>query len=391
MRILLVKPKPRLATVFGLQRFQRLEPLELGYLAAALPRDEHDVRVLDLRLYRHADRAFVRTLETFRPQLVGFTAYSHEAAIMKNLAGEAKRRLPGVKVVAGGHHATVAPRDLDRADIDYIVRGEGSGPFAHLVAALVKKTEPEPCPGLLFSGERFDGTAAGEWPEYPDPATIPLPRRDLWSWKDYYCVWAGENPRHMQILYPPVAQMRTSYGCRMKCSFCVVPKLCGGKHRPRPVEAVVEELASLKAQHVYFSDDENFIDEAFANELAEAIERRGIRKRYFAWTRSTTVLRSPEVLRRWRKIGLDAAFLGFEFPTDQQLRASNKGATVAANEEAHELLREMGIACHAAFMLRPEDGEAEFETLRRYVEKMPPVQCSFTVCTPSPGSSNSSP
>ena len=47
MRILLVKPPPHLQTVLGLQRFQRLEPLEFGYLAAAIPA-EHEVRVLDL-------------------------------------------------------------------------------------------------------------------------------------------------------------------------------------------------------------------------------------------------------------------------------------------------------------------------------------------------------
>jgi len=37
VRILLVKPSPRLGTIRGLQSFQFLEPLELGYLAAAAP------------------------------------------------------------------------------------------------------------------------------------------------------------------------------------------------------------------------------------------------------------------------------------------------------------------------------------------------------------------
>ncbi|HCB13497.1 MAG TPA: hypothetical protein DEP36_08030, partial [Gammaproteobacteria bacterium] len=61
MRILLVKPQAHLQTVLGLQRFQCLEPLEFGYLAAAIPR-EHEIRVLDLRLYRLADSAFEREL-----------------------------------------------------------------------------------------------------------------------------------------------------------------------------------------------------------------------------------------------------------------------------------------------------------------------------------------
>jgi hypothetical protein len=111
-------------------------------------------------------------------------------------------------------------------------------------------------------------------------------------------------------------------------------------------------------------------------------------KRELAWTRATTVLHSPELLRRWREIGLDGVFVGFEFATNQELKAARKGGTVAHNERAHETLRQLGIACHAAFMIRPEYGHAEFQRLRDYVNAMPPAQCSFTVCTPSPGTAD---
>ncbi len=384
MRILLVKPKAQLPTVLGLERFQRLEPLELGYLAAALP-PEHEIRVLDLRLHRFADHAFRCKLARFRPDLVGFTAYSHEAGIMKRLASTVRRLLPNARIVVGGHHATVASADCNIPAIDYIVRGEGCTPFRALVAALARGEEPEGIPNLLFAGDRFDQRAATLWPRYPDPATIPAPRRDLWDSRHYYCIWVCENPRDWQVLFPRVAMARTSYGCKMVCSFCIVPLLCGGVHRPRPAEAVAEELARIEADHVYFSDDENFIDEAYGFELAEALARRGVKKHYFAWARATTVLHSSELLRRWREIGLDGVFVGFEFATNQELKATRKGGTVAHNERAHDTLRRLGIACHAAFMVRPEYGHAEFQRLRDYVGAMPPAQCSFTVCTPSPG------
>ena len=384
MRILLVKPKAQLPTILGLERFQRLEPLELGYLAAVVPAG-HDVRVLDLRLYRFPDRAFRRVLESFRPELVGLTAYSHESGAMKRLAATTRRRLPQTRVVVGGHHATVAPNDCNLSDIDYIVRGEGCRPFRALVTALIDGSEPDGIPDVLRTGDHFEASAAAVWPQYPDPDTLPLPRRDLWDHRAYYCVWVSENPRHWQPLFPPVAMARTSYGCKMDCSFCIVPFLCGGVHRPRPPEAVAEELAQIRQEHVYFCDDENFIDESFAHALADSIERRGIKKRYFAWTRATTVLHAPELLRRWHDIGLDGVFVGFEFSSNEELKAAHKGGTVAHNERAHQALREMGIACHAAFMIRPEYGHAEFQRLRDYVDAMPPAQCSFTVCTPSPG------
>ncbi len=367
LRILLVKPKPRLGPIVALHRFQFLEPIELGYLAASVP-PPHDVRVLDLRLARFPVAAFRSTLRRYRPDIVGITGYTHEATLVKSLAREVRAYLPKTKVVVGGHHATVAPSDYDIPEIDFIVRGEGCGPFRDIVM-----------------GKDVERRPIGVFPEFPDPATLPTPRRDLFDPSRYFSVWAAEGASMFQRLFVPASMVRTSFGCRMQCTFCIVPKLFHGKHLPRPAAAVAEEIAALPTDHVYFCDDENFIDEVFANELAEELEKRSVRKRYFAWTRATTVNRFPDLFKRWRALGLDAAFLGFEFPTDEQLRQSRKGSTVAQNAKAHTALRSMGIAVHAAFMLLPEYDETDFERLRTYVREMPPAQFSFTVCTPSPG------
>jgi radical SAM superfamily enzyme YgiQ (UPF0313 family) len=384
MKILLVKPRAELPTILGLQRFTLLEPLELGYLAASVP-PEHEVRVVDLRLARSPVRAFRRALRGFRPDLVGITGYSHEASTVKRLARTARLELPGARVVVGGHHATVAPEDYATDAIDAVVRGEGCVPVAAIVARLAAGEGLSGIPNVVIPRDGVNSDAASGWPRFPDPATLPIPRRDLWDARAYTSVWVCEDPARWHALFPPVAMVRSSFGCKMKCSFCVVPYLSGGCHLPRPVEAVVEEIAGLEADHVYFCDDENFIDETFASELAEALAARGVRKRYFAWTRSTTVNRSPELMRSWRRIGLDAAFLGFEFSTDDELRAAAKGGSVAANERALDTLRSLGIAVHAAFMITPEYTPDDFDRLRDYVRALPPAQCSFTVCTPSPG------
>ncbi|EXJ14000.1 B12-binding domain-containing radical SAM protein [Imhoffiella purpurea] len=384
MKILLVKPKARLPTVLGLQRFQLLEPLELGYLAAAAG-SGHEIRILDLRLHLDADAALTAALRRFRPDLIGFTGYTHEASNVIRLSRLVRGRLPGAIVVVGGHHATVEPADFDLPSIDLIVRGEGCRPFAAIVDALSRGEPPSGIEGVLRTGEHFDPEAATGWPGFPDPATLPIPRRDLWHPESYRSVWAAESMPSWTALFPPVASVRTSFGCKMVCSFCIVPYLSGGRHRTRPVELVVREIAQAPADHIYFCDDENFIDADFGWELAEALERAGVRKRYFAWTRSTTVNRSPELLKRWREIGLDAAFLGFEFPTDAELKQAAKGGNVAANERALNRLRALGIAVHAAFMVQPHYGHAEFDRLKGYVRALPPSQSSFTVCTPSPG------
>lgn len=381
MRILLVKPSPRLGTIRGLQAFQRLEPLALGYLAAAAP-PGHDIRVLDLRLRRFPETSFRRAVRRFRPDLVGFTGYTHEVSTIRRLAHLTRVDRPAARVVVGGHHATVAPADFDGPDVDAVVRGEGCAPFRTLVGRLAAGEELDDIPNVRIPRT---GRGGEEFPRYPDPATLPTPRRDLWPAHAYRSVWLAEGGRPWQPLFPPVATVRTSYGCRMQCTFCVVPFLSEGRHLGRPVAQVADEIAALPTEHVYFVDDENFLDEEHAFALADALAERKVRKRYFAWTRATTVLRSPEILRRWREIGLDAAFLGFEFTSDSALRAVRKGGTVAANERALDRLRALGVAVHAAFMLMPESSAEDFASLRAYVGALPPVQCSFTVCTPSPG------
>jgi radical SAM superfamily enzyme YgiQ (UPF0313 family) len=383
LRILLVKPKPRLGPIVALHRFQLLEPVELGYLAAAVP-PGHDVRVLDLRFARFPLISFRAALRRYRPDIVGITGYTHEANIVKALAREVHRCTPAARVIVGGHHATVAATDYDIPEIDAVVRGEGCGPFRRIVEALAHGETIRGLEDVLTPGA-INPSDLEAFPAFPDPATMPSPRRDLWSSASYYSVWAAEGAAMFQRLFVPASMVRTSFGCRMKCTFCIVPKLFQGRHLARPAEAVAEEISRLPNDHVYFCDDENFVDDVFANELAGELEKLGVKKRYFAWTRSTTVNRFPDLFKRWRALGLDAAFIGFEFPTDEQLRKVRKGATVAENAKAHTALRSMGIAVHAAFMLRPEFDEADFDRLRTYVREMPPAQFSFTICTPSPG------
>jgi len=385
MKILLVKPKPRLRTILKLHPLIMLEPLELGYVAAAVPAG-HEVRVLDLRLSRFPDFRYARVLKSFQPDLIGLSGYTHEVARVKELARAARRLRPRARVIVGGHHATVLPQDYNDACFDAIVRGEGCAPFRAIVEAAAAGGDFHEIPNVMVPGARFDEAQAALMPVYPDLATLPAPRRDLWDPRPYRCIWPAEQHPPWQTIFPPVALVRTSFGCLMDCSFCVVPHLSGRRHLTRPPEAVAEEIAVLAQNHIYFCDDETFLNPEHAQAVAEAIRARGIRKRYFAWARSTTVNRRPELFRLWREIGLDTVFLGFEAITDEALSGISKHSSVAENERAHATLRELGIAVQAGFMVNADYTEEDFGRLQAYIARMPQAQVTLTVFTPSPGS-----
>jgi radical SAM superfamily enzyme YgiQ (UPF0313 family) len=385
-RILLVKPKARLETITRLNPLVLLEPLELAYLAAAVPASD-EVRILDLRLSRKPEKVFLRALREFRPDVVGLSAYTHEVGVVRALARTTRAALPGAMIMVGGPHPTVLPGAFNTPDIDAIVRGEGSLPFGQLIRRLdLGERDFSGVPGVLVPGADYDASAEGRMPLYPDLDEIPFARRDLYDPARYQCVWPTETHPKWKTIFPQVSLIRSSFGCLMECSFCVVPLLSGRRHMRRDPAQVAEEIASVSSEHIYFCDDETFLDPVHAAALAEAIAERGIRKRYFAWARTTTVNRHPELFKRWREIGLDCVFLGFEATSDPELEAIHKHSTVEENLRAHAALRDMGIAVQAGFMVNANFTREDFEKLREFVRKMPPAQLTFTVYTPSPGS-----
>ena len=67
MHVLLVHPSPLMYS----EIYLRLEPLGLERVAAAVRAAGHDVRLLDLQIFRHRD--YARELEDFKPDAVGFS------------------------------------------------------------------------------------------------------------------------------------------------------------------------------------------------------------------------------------------------------------------------------------------------------------------------------
>lgn len=123
MRVLLVHPS---ALMYS-EIFLRLEPLGLERVASALLADGHDVRMIDLQVYRPA--SLRRQLADFQPEAVGFSLnYLANVPEVLELAKQVKVMLPRCLVFAGGHSVSfVAERVLEQADgaIDVVLKGEG--------------------------------------------------------------------------------------------------------------------------------------------------------------------------------------------------------------------------------------------------------------------------
>ncbi len=367
MKVLLVQPPSSDPLSDRLFCF---EPLGLEYLGAGLKLDGHVAEIVDARLTPDIDAACRR----FQPQVVGLTGFTSQLNIVKGIAARLKRAHPGLRVIVGGHHATVRPGDFNLPDVDAVVIGEGVVALREIMAA-------------LGAGRGFDGIAGVAVPDpsglrfgpprrYTDLDELPFPDRSL---------TAGHRPDYFSEWFRPLASVRTSLGCSARCDFCSLWSITDGKYLRRRPEAIVEELKSVAEENVFFCDDESMLDARRMSRLADLIAAAGIRKNYFLYGRVDTIVRHPELFAKWAKIGLSQVFVGMEDYSDARLDAMHKGITSAQQAEAVRILDRLGIMMYASYMVDPAYTREDFANLRAHVRKMKHRYATFTVLTPLPG------
>lgn len=368
MKILLIEPAKAPVTIGGEDAFI-YEPLALEYVAAGVAKD-HDVRILDLRL----EKNWEKVLEDFWPDVVGITSYTVHVNTVRSLFDRIKKWNPGVLTVVGGHHATVLPEDFLSPAVDLVVLGEGVFVFKEIVERFERGDGFDDIPGIALA--KNDRLVKTDRSPVVDLDAFPFPDRKLTAQyrKRYYSEWMK-----------PLASIRTSKGCPYRCNFCALWKITGGRYFKRKPEKIVEELASIDEEFVFFADDESLVDAPRMKKLATLIRDAGIRKQYFLYGRSDTIARNPELLEMWRDIGLERVFVGLESFRDQDLNDIQKGSTLSDNERAVEILQGLGIEIYASFIVRPEFTKADFTAFRQYCRNLGLSFATFAVLTPLPG------
>jgi radical SAM superfamily enzyme YgiQ (UPF0313 family) len=368
MRILLIEPAKAPQTIGGEDVFL-YEPLALEYVAAGVS-SHHDVRILDLRLENDLDSV----LRSLAPDIVGVTSYTVHVNQVRRLFRQVKIWDPQVLTVVGGHHATVVPEDFVSPYIDLIVMGEGVFAFQEIVARLERGEGFEDIAGVAFAK---NGALVKRAPGRVDDLDVyPFPDRRLTERyrPNYYSEWMK-----------PLASLRTSKGCPYRCTFCALWKLAGGRYLKRRPENVVEELAGLDEEFVFFADDESLVDARRMRTLATLIREAGIRKRYFMYARSDTIARNPDLLESWRDVGLERVFVGLEFFRENDLDLIRKGSTLHDNEQAVKILHDLRVDIYASLIVRPEFTRSDFAACAQYCRDLDLDYATFAMLTPLPG------
>ncbi len=368
MKVLLIYPKSLKRSVIADDLFTG-DPLALEYLAAALA-GNHDVSLLDMRF----EDNFEQAVESFAPDIVGLTGYTFHVNAVKEMSQKIKKLHPQTLIVVGGHHATVSSHDFYEPYIDVVVRGEGVFTFKDIVERFEKRQSLVDLEGVSVN---VNGKFKESSPKIiSDLDKFPLPNRTL---RDRAQQYSAKND------FRDISSLITSQGCPFRCNFCSCWKATGGRYITRDLHAVVEELKAIEQSQVHFADDESFIDEKRMMQLAELIDKAGVKKRYYTHVRSDTISKYPDLFRQWKDVGLTALVLGLEAHREEDLKFYNKKSSVEQNIEAINFLKETGILVVGSFIVRQNFDEKDFDDYADFVNRSQVDIAFFSILTPLPG------
>lgn len=367
MKLLLVHP----SSLMYSEIYLRLEPLGLELIAESCRRAGHDVRILDLQVYRTPD--YFRMLDDWRPEAVGYSLnYLANIPEVIDLARRTHAQLPECFVFAGGHSASFVAREiLEHAEgaIDCVIRGEGEEVAPRVLEACRDGDAAlHALPGVVT---RSGGCLP---PQLIRSLDHIQPARDLTSRRKSYFIGSLD----------PCASIEFSRGCPWDCTFCSAWTFYGRSYRKISPEVAADDLARVREPGVFIVDDVAFIHPEHGDAIAHEIERRGIRKQFYLETRGDVLLRNKEVFRRWRKLGLEYMFLGLEAVDEEGLKKFRKRVSLGKNFEALEFARSLGLMVAVNIIADPDWDERRFEVVREWARSIPEI-VHITVNTPYPG------
>ena len=277
-------------------------PMGLGYIGAALERDDYDVRILDClaegyytQLPVGSDKNFIRyglsensihdELIDWMPDVIGVSSiFSNQSDIIEEIFAIAREACPRAFLITGGAHARYFPQQyIESLDIDAVFLGESENTIIQFLDWANGGRSIESLEGIvvnekikkhiyinknmpLIKQERTNHSMAGA-----ELDIISYPAWHLYNMERYFDIGAYQSP---YTIGSRVAQLYTSRGCTAKCTFCTTTNFWGGKLRRRSPQNVLGEIESLVNQYdideFHIQDDNITNDKKHAKKLFKA-------------------------------------------------------------------------------------------------------------------------
>lgn len=365
--ILAYKPGPAPQTI-AMETLVCCEPLELEWLDTYL--DGEDVLLLDGMV---DDRDPVAAAAVHGARVVLMTSFITQVNHCLALAKRFKTLDPQPFVFVGGPHAEVIPEHFFSPHIDGVYFADQLQAIATTVAKIKAKKDFRDVGGAAFV---VDGVMRRNPVVAMGLSQLKAPKRRLFE----------QHPeRYFYLHFERCASVKTAFGCHEQCSFCFCTEMNGGRFGPRPMDLVLDEIASLDSENVFIVDDNFLSSERRLGEFLEGLRARDLHKNYIVYGEAAFIATHEALLGELRRWGLAVVITGFEAIDDDSLQNMNKRARLDDNQQTIAICRRLDIELIALFIADPDWPVDQFRAMAAYVKKQGLDYAMFSTLTLFPG------
>ncbi len=381
MKVLLIKPTSHTDGI--------TPPLGLGYLATAL-RPAHEVKIIDGPKVYLNRRKLARILDTFKPDMVGFSVISLDLYLTASYLKLVREVVPDAITVVGGPHPSADTEDTFYnyiPDLDYAFVGEAEKGL-RMLADFLEGGEPgeeelKSVPGLVWK----EGVEFHKNPPFreADLDTLGFVAWDLMDPRTY-----PPAPHSAFARAFPVAPISATRGCPFECRFCAAGKIHGKKIRRRSLPHLIEEAELLVKKYgmkeLHIVDDNFTFDRDYVLEFCEQLARRFPQ---LSWTCANGVrldTLDKELLIAMRRSGCYALAVGIESGSQEILDQVKKKLTIEKVLEKVQLIHDTGIKVIGFFLFGfPGETIEDMHNTLRFSMQLPLTRAQYMFFHPFPG------
>ncbi len=322
-------------------RTWQMEPLPMAILAGLTPSDIGR-RFFDERL---------ELIDFDQPtDLVAITVEIYTAKRAYEIAAAYRRR--GVPTVLGGYHVMLMPDEASRY-ADAIVTTHAESVWEQ----------------VLRDAEH--GRLQRRYASLPTaPMQFAQPDRSI---------YAGRN-------YVKLSSVETGRGCPLHCTFCAIMSATGSHYTPRPIDEIVQDIASSGRRDFCFVDDNIIGNPRWARDLFRALIPLKIQ--WFSQG-SLRMASDPELLDLMAASGCLGVLIGFESFKEATLAEMRKGLNIAHLDKVFEQVRSIhqrGIAIYASFIFGCDaDDTSDYQAVSKIAIDLGFFMAAFNPLIPFPG------
>jgi radical SAM superfamily enzyme YgiQ (UPF0313 family) len=385
MKVLLVSPINRTYVI--------MPNIGLGYLAAALRKDSHEVKILHCAKERMSYPKYAEFLKKDKFDIVGFQVFSYDLDSVKEHARLLKSINPSACIVVGGPHPSSAPEHTMEylKDIDFAFQGEAEAGFSRLINRLsankqdaLEDGDLEDIPGLVWRSK--SGIKVNDRGYINNLDELGFPSWDLMDPREYPEAPHGAFARNF-----PVAPIIITRGCPFLCTFCAGHTISGRKVRRRSISHVMAEIDFLMDNYgvkEFNIEDENFtLHKDLVEEFCNEVLKRNIK---ISWNCPSGIridTLSKPLLALMEESGCYSFGIGIESGSQKMLDLFRKNLTVKKIEEQTAMLRYTKIKATGFFLLGyPGETAEDIKETIRFAKKLPLYRAQFNSFMPLPGS-----